>query len=86
MEDSALLPRLPQLCQQSGALYSVCLAFQISLSEDSKDRFFEYFDAALSTFRAELAQSVDLADGTWTAGLLLCSIGVRCMTLSSISD
>jgi hypothetical protein len=45
-------------------------------------RFFEYFDAALNKFRNELAGSETyLEDGTMTAGLLLCSIGVSSQIL-----
>ncbi|XHG09637.1 hypothetical protein AWENTII_012683 [Aspergillus wentii] len=74
--DNVLPSHLPELCQKSEALYSICLAFQASLSKDIKSRFFEYFDAALSMFRIELANSVScLEDATLTAGLLLCSIG-----------
>ncbi|KAK1147553.1 hypothetical protein N8T08_000895 [Aspergillus melleus] len=72
-----LLSRLPELCQQSGALYAICLALQASIAFESKPRFLEYFDAALNQFRTELASSVTrLEDGTFTAGLLLCSIGL----------
>lgn len=77
VNNSLLVHGLPQLCQQSRALYAICLAFQVTLTPDLRPRFFEYFDAALSTFRSELAMSVTgLDDGTLTAGLLLCSIGV----------
>lgn len=72
-----LQPRLPQLCQESSSLYTVCLAFQTSLSTTHTAVFFEYFDAALREFRSELLRSTTLSDGTLTAGLLLCSIGVR---------
>ncbi|KAJ5734463.1 hypothetical protein N7493_003249 [Penicillium malachiteum] len=74
--DSMLQPRLPQLCQESSALYTICLAFQLSLSSTHSPQFLEYFDAALREFRSELAQSTILSDGTLTAGLLLCSIGL----------
>jgi hypothetical protein len=69
--------RLPELCQQSSALYSICIAFQLALSSPVTPRFCEYFDTALKTFRSELACSTTLSDGTLTSGLLLCSIGVR---------
>lgn len=43
-----------------------------------RPRFFEFFDAALNQFRLELSRSVTrLEDETLTAGLILCSIGVR---------
>ena len=71
-----LQPRLPELCQESKALYTICLAFQLSLSSTQSPEFLEYFDAALMEFRSELAQSTILSDGTLTGGLLLCSIGV----------
>ncbi|KAJ5108059.1 hypothetical protein N7456_004734 [Penicillium angulare] len=74
--DSMLQPRLPELCQQSGALYTICLAFQLSLSSTQSPQFLEYFDASLRKFRSELAHSTTLSDGTLTAGLLLCSIGL----------
>ncbi|OJJ68035.1 hypothetical protein ASPBRDRAFT_47547 [Aspergillus brasiliensis CBS 101740] len=69
--------RLPALCQQSEALYQICITLQVSLRSDLKSQFFEYFDAALNKFRSELAQSeAYLEDGTLTAGLLLCTIGI----------
>ncbi|PLB50117.1 hypothetical protein P170DRAFT_380493 [Aspergillus steynii IBT 23096] len=75
-EGNLLAPRLPELCRQSEALYAICLALQASISE-SNPRFLEYFDAALNQFRTELARSMErLSDGTFTAGLLLCSIGL----------
>ncbi|KAJ5280807.1 hypothetical protein N7478_006179 [Penicillium angulare] len=74
--DSMLQPRLPELCQQSGALYTICLAFQLALSSTRSPQFLEYFDASFRKFRSELAQSTTLSDGTLTAGLLLCSIGL----------
>lgn len=77
VDDSALGPRLPQLCQQSKALYAVCIAFQVSLSGKIRHRFYEYFHAAIATFRSELSHCKDfLNDGTWNAGLILCTIGV----------
>ncbi len=72
-----LQPRLPQLCAESDALYDICLAFQLSLTSHRSPHFFEYFDTSLRKFRSELACSTSLSDGTLTAGLLLCSIGVR---------
>ncbi|OJI89135.1 hypothetical protein ABZX51_010100 [Aspergillus tubingensis] len=69
--------RLPGLCQQSEALYQICITLQVSIRPDLKSQFFEYFDAALNKFRSELAQSeAYLEDGTLTAGLLLCTIGI----------
>lgn len=75
--DSMLHPRLPQLCQESNALYPICIAFQLALSSTVTPQFCEYFDTALRTFRSELACSTTLSDATLTSGLLLCSIGVR---------
>ncbi|RAK95302.1 Zn(II)2Cys6 transcription factor [Aspergillus ibericus CBS 121593] len=75
--ETPLKLRLPTLCQQSEALYRICVTLQVSLRSDMKSHFFEYFDAALNNFRSELAQSeAYLKDGTLTAGLLLCTIGV----------
>lgn len=71
-----LQPRLPELCLESSALYNICLTFQLSLSATHTPQFYEYFDTSLREFRSELARSTTLADGTLTAGLLLCSIGV----------
>ena len=77
VNDNMLLPLLPQLCQQSRALYAICLAFQVTLTPKMHPRFFEYFDAALNRFRTELSTSLtSLGDATLAAGLLLCSIGV----------
>lgn len=74
--------RLPGLCQQSDALYQICITLQVSIRPDLKSQFFEYFDAALNKFRSELARSeAYLEDGTLTAGLLLCTIGVRLIVL-----
>lgn len=72
-----LQPRLPQLRKESDALYPICLTFQLSLSNHHSPQFLEYFDTSLRKFRSELARSTSLSDGTLTAGLLLCSIGVR---------
>ncbi|KAK9852402.1 hypothetical protein MYU51_008133 [Penicillium brevicompactum] len=74
--DSMLHPRLPQLCQESNALYPICIAFQLALSSTVTPQFCEYFDTALRTFRSELACSTTLSDATLTSGLLLCSIGL----------
>ncbi|KAJ5503405.1 hypothetical protein N7463_006279 [Penicillium fimorum] len=74
--DGLLHPRLPQLCRESSALYSICIAFQLALSSSVSSQFCEYFDTALRTFRSELACSTTLSDGTLTSGLLLCSIGL----------
>ncbi|CAI7663618.1 unnamed protein product [Penicillium glandicola] len=74
--DTMLYSRLPQLCQESSALYSICIAFQLALSSTVSSQFREYFDTALKTFRSELACSTTLSDGTLTSGLLLCSIGL----------
>lgn len=73
---SMLQPRLPELCQESSALYNICLTFQLSLSATHTPQFFEYLDTSLREFRSELARSTTLSDGTLTAGLLMCSIGV----------
>jgi hypothetical protein len=70
---------LPMLCQQSEALHAVCLALQASLCSkaDVRQQFFTYFDRALSLFRTELGKSLDrFGDGTFAAGLLLCTVGV----------
>ncbi|KAL2860609.1 hypothetical protein BJX68DRAFT_89034 [Aspergillus pseudodeflectus] len=69
---------LPTLCRQSEALYRICLALQVSVSPCRSDQFFEYFDTALKHFRSELNRTgtAQLADGTFTAGLLLCTIGM----------
>ncbi|KAL4972622.1 hypothetical protein BDW66DRAFT_169411 [Aspergillus desertorum] len=76
-EQTLLKPRLPTLCQQSEALYRICVALQASLSREPTARFFEYLDIGLNKFRAELAKSEPhLEDGTLTAGLLLCTVGV----------
>jgi hypothetical protein len=75
--DSMLHDRLPQLCQESSALYSICIAFQLALTTSVTPKFCECFDTALGKFRSELARSTTLSDGTLTSGLLLCSIGVR---------
>ncbi|KAJ5376804.1 hypothetical protein N7509_013690 [Penicillium cosmopolitanum] len=74
--ESMLQPRLPQLREESDALYTICLTFQLSLSNHHSSQFLEYFDTSLRKFRSELARSTSLLDGTLTAGLLLCSIGL----------
>ncbi|CAG8909646.1 unnamed protein product [Penicillium egyptiacum] len=74
--ESMLQPRLPELCQESNALYNICLTFQLSLSTIRTPQLFEYFDTSLREFRYELARSTTLSDGTLAAGLLLCSIGL----------
>ncbi|KAJ5096012.1 hypothetical protein NUU61_005368 [Penicillium alfredii] len=62
-----LQERLPDLRQESHALYKICLAFQLSLASNLTPRFFEYLDTAMRTFRSELARSTSLADGMLTA-------------------
>ncbi|GAT29874.1 C6 finger domain protein [Aspergillus luchuensis] len=58
--------RLPGLCQQSEALYQICITLQVSIRPDLKSEFFEYFDAALNKFRSELDRSeAYLEDGFW---------------------
>ncbi|KAJ6140580.1 hypothetical protein N7470_010376 [Penicillium chermesinum] len=74
--DDLLQPRLPELCCESSALYTICLAFQLSLETVQSPQFFEYFDKSLREFRAELDRSTTLPDGTLLAGLLLSSIGL----------
>lgn len=68
--------RLPELCQDSSALYNICLTFQLSLPSTHTPQFFEYLDTSLREFRFELAHSTTLSDGILTAGLLLCGIVV----------
>ncbi|OJJ07843.1 hypothetical protein ASPVEDRAFT_202920 [Aspergillus versicolor CBS 583.65] len=76
-EQTLLKPRLPVLCQQSKALYQICIALQASINQEPTARFLEYLDIGLNRFRAELSKSeLYLEDGTLTAGLLLCTIGV----------
>lgn len=77
VDDSALGPRLLTLSHQSQALRAVCIAFQASLTPEMLQQFYEYFDVAIATFRTELSHSGNiLTDGTWNAGLILCTIGV----------
>lgn len=73
-----MLPvHLPILCTKSRALLATCLALQSSMSDEYESRFPKYLDAALRTFRTELANCGSyLEDATFTAGLLLCSVGV----------
>ncbi|KAE8364091.1 C6 finger domain protein [Aspergillus caelatus] len=76
-ERNLLESRLPILCQQSSSLYAICVALQASLKPNAKPHFYEHFDLALNLFRTELSSNVAyLEDGTFTAGLLLCSIGL----------
>ncbi|KAL3457553.1 hypothetical protein BJX64DRAFT_295852 [Aspergillus heterothallicus] len=75
--ENSLGARLPSLCQQSEALYSICITLQISLNPDLKTHFLENFDAALIRFRTELSRNdAYLEDSTLAAGLLLCTIGI----------
>jgi hypothetical protein len=83
-ESNLFRTHLPRLCQQSEALYLICITLQASLTADLDARFFEYLDAGLNKFRNELARSETyLEDGTMTAGLLLCTIGVSLQILYS---
>lgn len=85
-EQTLLKPRLPVLCQQSQALYQICIALQASLDQEPTARFLEYLDIGLNKFRTELSNSAHyLGDGTLTAGLLLCTIGVRVPYFSATS-
>ncbi|KAH2599718.1 hypothetical protein KXV63_003861 [Aspergillus fumigatus] len=76
-EQILLKLRLPALCQKSEALYRICIALQASLSGKPAACSLEYLEVGLNKFRAELSESEgNLEDGTLTAGLLLCTIGV----------
>ena len=58
-------------------MYQICIALQASLIREPTAQFLEYLDIGLNKFRAELSTSEHyLEDGTLTAGLLLCTIGV----------
>ncbi|KAL2832730.1 C6 finger domain protein [Aspergillus pseudoustus] len=75
--ENTLGSRLPTLCAQSDALYSICITLQISLNPALKTHFLEYFDAALIKFRNELSRTdTYLENGTLAAGLLFCTIGI----------
>ncbi|KAG6027987.1 hypothetical protein E4U41_000796, partial [Claviceps citrina] len=78
-EDNVLAKNLPSACQQSDALCAICLTIQAKLCPrpQARNLLFKYFDMALRTFRAELGSSVrHLNDGTFTAGLMLSTIGL----------
>ncbi|KAH1319402.1 hypothetical protein KXV81_008131 [Aspergillus fumigatus] len=76
-EQILLKLRLPALCQKSEALYRICIALQASLSGKPAACSLEYLEVGLNKFRAELSESEgNLEDGTLTAGLLLCTLGV----------
>lgn len=56
----------------------VCVALQATISVVERSFVLESLHAALGKFRVELSLSTEcLHDATLTAGLLLCSIGVR---------
>jgi hypothetical protein len=77
-ERLTLASNLPRLSQESEALYAVCVALQATISVAERSYVLESLHAALGKFRMELSRSTEcLHDATLTAGLLLCSIGVR---------
>ncbi|KAI9035082.1 Zn(II)2Cys6 transcription factor domain-containing protein [Aspergillus affinis] len=59
------------LCQDSQACYTVCIALQASLTDGLQRHFLEYFDLALQHFRSEFGQTDSLTYGTLTAGILI---------------
>lgn len=85
-EDNILAKHLPRISQESDALCAICITIQASLCgrPEAQHLIFKYFDMALSCFRAELGNSVmQLKDGTFAAGLMLSTLGVRHPPLSS---
>lgn len=64
-------------CQESKACAAVCVALQTLLEPELLVRFEEYFDIALQRFRAEMARTDVLSQGTLAAGNLLCTVSVR---------
>ncbi|KAG6016740.1 hypothetical protein E4U54_000500 [Claviceps lovelessii] len=82
-EDNILTKNLPVVCEQSNALCAICITLQASLS--GRPQAFKYYDMALGSFRAELGDcQTPLNDGTFTAGLMLCTMGLRGGTVWTI--
>lgn len=69
-------------CQESKACAAVCVALQTLLEPEMHARFEEYFDIALQRFRAEMARTDVLSQGTLAAGNLLCTVSVRPLLIS----
>lgn len=63
-------------CQESKACAAVCVALQTLLEPEVHAQFEEYFDIALQRFRAEMAHTDVLSQGTLAAGNLLCTVSV----------
>ncbi|KAG6324808.1 hypothetical protein E4U22_007865 [Claviceps purpurea] len=79
-EDNILAEHLPRISQESDALCAICITIQASLCgrPEAQHLIFKYFDMALSSFRAELGNSVkQLKDGTFAAGLMLSTLGLN---------
>ncbi|KAG6130072.1 hypothetical protein E4U38_004680 [Claviceps purpurea] len=79
-EDNILAEHLPRISQESDALCAICITIQASLCgrPETQHLIFKYFDMALSSFRAELGNSVkQLKDGTFAAGLMLSTLGLN---------
>ncbi|KAG5980475.1 hypothetical protein E4U55_003988 [Claviceps digitariae] len=78
-EDNILIKYLPSVCQQSDALCAICITIQATLCgrPEAEQLTFKYFDRALSSFRSELGDcQQQLTDGTFTAGLMLSTLGL----------
>lgn len=77
-ERLTLASNLPRHSEESEALHAVCVALQATISVAERSYVLESLHSALGKFRVELSRSTEcLHDATLTAGLLLCSIGVR---------
>lgn len=74
---------IPQLCQESAALYKICLALQCYMHPDLNAEFLDFYNDGLTKFRSELSTSstIGLRESNLLSGLLLCSIGVSESTL-----
>lgn len=77
IDDKILTELIPSLANSSEALFAICVTTQILISEHETEEFYAHYDAALLTFRSELAKSRgELNAGTLAAGLLLCTINM----------
>ena len=73
-----LASAIPQLCQESPALYKICLALQCYTHPDLNADFLSFYNDGLVKFRLELSESstIGLGDSNLISGLLLCTIEV----------
>jgi hypothetical protein len=91
IHETPLASAVPRLCQESAALYKICLALQCYTHPDLNADFLDFYNDGLIKFRSELSVSstAGLRESNLLSGLLLCTIEVSpywYVRLSAVSD